>query len=67
MAQEAAHQQAVKVGMGALLRRDVRMLRFDEKGSPAADFSAFVPSAHAGVFWRYAGLLGGCSCALSES
>jgi hypothetical protein len=43
MAQEAAHQQAVKVGTGALLRRDVRMLRLDEKGSPAADFSASVP------------------------
>ncbi len=43
MAQEAAHQKAIKVGMGAILRRDLRSLRAGPDGSPQAQFSALVP------------------------
>jgi hypothetical protein len=43
MSIDAAQQKAQKIGLGAILRRDVRMLRLDEKGAPAADFSGSVP------------------------
>jgi hypothetical protein len=43
MAADAARQRAEKVGLGAILRRDIRMLRLDEKCSPTAIFSGSVP------------------------
>ncbi len=43
MAIDADHQRAMKVGLGAIMRRDLRSLRAGPNGSPQAEFSALVP------------------------
>jgi hypothetical protein len=44
MAIDADHQRAMKIGLGAILRRDLRSLRTGPNGAPQAEFSALVPS-----------------------